>query len=185
MTQTRFADLGRLLAGPTPRMQADDSADPLKPKDENQPDDELDGPDEEDEDDMTIDTESKDYKAGATAGADAARKAANERFNTVIASEHYAGREKLAAELLKSEMSADQITGALAAAPVAVKAEEPNGKADDADEKDRQLMRDRLQGKNPDLGNDDEPDAEAKAKAENHGWDKIHAEVEERRKLSA
>lgn len=45
------------------------------------------------------------------------------RTNTVLASDNYAGREKLAASLLATELSAEQINIALAAAPLAVTAE--------------------------------------------------------------
>lgn len=47
-----------------------------------------------------------------------ATTAANERFSKVLASEHYAGREKLAQNLLgNAALSADQIIAALADAP--------------------------------------------------------------------
>lgn len=58
-------------------------------------------------------------KASADAAA-AATQAATQRFSAVLASEHYAGREKLAQTLLGNEaMSADAIIAALADAPKA------------------------------------------------------------------
>lgn len=72
---------------------------------------------------MAINTESEDYKAGVAASTEAATKAAtaaaNARFTAVIGSEHYAGREKLAATLLASDLTADAIVGALGDAPKA------------------------------------------------------------------
>lgn len=68
---------------------------------------------------MPINTDSDDYKAGAAASAEATRKAERDRFTAVMGSEHYAGREKLAATLLKSDMSAADIVAALGDAPKA------------------------------------------------------------------
>ena len=65
--------------------------------------------------DTTTDTAVAAARAEATA-------TANARFSTVLASEHYAGREALAQNLLASDLSADAIVTALAAsnpAPVA------------------------------------------------------------------
>lgn len=185
MKTSRFGDLGRLTSGAAPRLMAGDTAEPPSDvEDENEPDDEVGGQKKKKEDEMDdIDTNSENYKAGqAAALADATRKA-NERVGTVVASEHYVGREKLAANLLKSEMSAEAIVGALAEAPLASKADDGDG-GNNADEADRQLMREQLNRNNPDLGNEDEgeKDANAKAKADNHGWAKIHAEIDERQK---
>ncbi len=112
---------------------------------------------------------------GASDDYRAAQAAERARMATVLASEHYSGREGLAANLLGTDMSAEQIVGALAAAPKA--AAEPGA---DVDGEDRQLMRDQLANAgNPDLGGaDSDPDAAAKAKANNHGWADIHAEIQ-------
>lgn len=147
------------------------------------------GPDGNEQKDMTmtdtVDTNSNDYKAGM----EAARKAANDRVNAVIASEHYAGREKLAATLLNSDMNAESIVAALAAAPAPAKtgSETVTDPKAEQEERDKDLMRANLQKGNPDLGEDNEDEAAqtAKAKAENYGWDKIHARVEEQRNAQA
>lgn len=73
-------------------------------------------------DDEEVSGEKKDKKkmsdkeqeaAVAQAAADA-KKAENARFSAVLASDHYAGREALAKNLLATDLSADQITAALA-----------------------------------------------------------------------
>lgn len=72
--------------------------------------------------------ERKASEANARAeAADEARAAANERVATIMASEHYAGREKLAATLITSSMSADEVVTALKAAgkEVTAQAETP------------------------------------------------------------
>jgi hypothetical protein len=185
MKTSRFGDLARLTSGVAPRLMAGDTAEPpCDVEDENEPDDEVGGQKKKKDEEMDdIDTNSKDYKAGQAAAMNEATRKANERVGTVVASEHYVGREKLAANLLKSEMSAEAIVSALAEAPLATKAAETDG-GKNPDDEDRQLMRDQLRGKNPDLGNEDEgdKDAAAKAKADNYGWDKIHAEIDERQK---
>jgi hypothetical protein len=185
MKTSRFGDLGRLTSGAAPRLMAGDPAEPPSDvEDENEPDDEVGGQKKKKDEEMDdIDTNSENYKAGQAAAMSEATRKANERVSTVVASEHYVGREKLAANLLKSDMSAEAIVGALADAPVASKAGESDaGKNDDDD--DRQLMREQLRGNNPNLGNEDEgdKDAAAKAKADNYGWEKIHAEIDERQK---
>lgn len=65
----------------------------------------------------------KDQEAAVAQAAADAKKQANERFSAVLASEHYAGRETLAKNLLATDLSADQIIAALADAPA--KAEAP------------------------------------------------------------
>lgn len=107
----------------------------------------------------------------------AARAEATTRMNTVLASEHYTGREKLAATLLGNDkMSAEEIVAALADAP-APSAATPEGDEEAA----RAAMRDRLAAEQPgntETGGDQNPAPEA-----NHGWEAIHAEVEANRGL--
>lgn len=67
--------------------------------------------DDEKDDDMT------DIEEAKKAAFDAGVKAANERMNTVFASEHYAGREATAHTLLNKGMSAEDITDVLATLP--------------------------------------------------------------------
>lgn len=89
--------------------------------------------------------------AVATARSEATA-AANARFNTVLASEHYAGREPLAKGLLANDkLSADDITAALALASK----EAPAAAADDAgDLAARQTALAAMDGKVGDLGAD-------------------------------
>lgn len=106
-------------ANPLPALAAED--------DENE-DEDLESNPEKDQD-MTED----EMKA-------AARKegfeAANARFNTVLASDHFAGREQLAKTLLATDLSAENIVAALAAAapaaPTAATAPANTTASDDA-----------------------------------------------------
>lgn len=133
--------------------------------------------DDEDEDDM--ETEDDGTKKPKSKKKDdeymddkaAAAKAATDRSLAVMASDHFAGREKLAATLLASSMSADEIITALAAAP---KGPASGVDADDADDaKARADMRAKLSADQPgELGDDDTPDAGAFT-----DWASIHAEV--------
>lgn len=179
MSKPRFAELGRLGSGPGLRRATGDSAaPPIDPEDENEPDDEIEPGKEKDTDMTTPNTESNDYKAGLQAGEEAGRKAGvtseRARFAAVMASDHFVGREALAASLLASDLTSDQIVASLEKAPKP----EAKGSADE-DSEDRQLMRERLQGNNANLGTDDEDQqcAEAKAKANNYGWAEIHEEI--------
>lgn len=81
------------------------------------------------DDEVEVDSSKKKDKPMTTetdqAAIDTARAegfiAANARFNTVLASEHYTGREALAKTLLANEkLTADEIVAALGAAPKAV-----------------------------------------------------------------
>lgn len=75
-----------------------------------------------------------------------ARAEANARFTSVLASDHYAGREALAQTLLGNDkLSADEIVAALAAAPKAAPA--PTTDADD--EAARAEMRNSLAAEQP------------------------------------
>lgn len=129
--------------------------------------------DDEDEDDMETeddgtkkpkskkkDDEYMDDKASAA-------KAATDRSLAVMASEHFAGREKLAATLLANDkLSADEIVGILAASGTVAS-------EDDADAKARADMRAKIAAEQPgELGDDDTPEAGAFT-----DWAVIHAEV--------
>ena len=65
----------------------------------------------EKEQDMT----NEEMQAAIAAARKEGFEAASTRFNTVIASEHYAGRETLASNLLGTELTAEQIITALGA----------------------------------------------------------------------
>lgn len=107
-------------------------------------------------------------QAVATASA-AAMKAASERYNTVLASEHYAGRETLAQALLaKDALSAQDIIETLQAA------EKKSAPEASADEGGDMLATMRL-GADADLGT--EGGEEHAVKADNYGWGKAHAKV--------
>jgi hypothetical protein len=83
------------------------------------------------------------------------------RFGAVMASEHYQGREKLAATLLANDkMSADEIITALAAAAPAAPAKADDG---DDDAAARAAMRDKLAAEQPGPTGQaaDEPEPEA------------------------
>lgn len=104
-------------------------------------------------------TESEANAAIAAARAEGFAEA-TARANTVLASEHYAGRETLATTLLATELSADSIVAALAAAP---KAAAPVADAGEDDEAARAEMRDRLAAEQPGptgQAAEDEPEAD-------------------------
>lgn len=118
---------GLRLSKPSPARAGDPQ--PEDPKDPKTP--------LEDDDSASESTKKKDqhmtedeHKAAVAAAEQSARTEAttqaNARFAAVLASEHYAGREKLAANLLGNEkMSADEIVTALALADkIEPKAEE-------------------------------------------------------------
>lgn len=93
----------------------------------NEPDDDGDesgesrppkGKKKKDQTQMNTDTSASALAAAEQAGVAKGAQAANQRFSAVLASEHYKGREKLAAKLLDNfNLSADDIIGALAEAP--------------------------------------------------------------------
>lgn len=90
-----------------------------------------------------------------------AKAEVHQRYSTVMASEHYAGREKLAATLLANDkMSADEIVTALAAAAPAAPAKAIDGDDDAA----RAEMREKLAAEQPAATGqaaEDEPSAQA------------------------
>lgn len=174
---SRFANLGRRLAAVEPENPEVEDED--CPSDQPQKSKKKDQPMSDQNEQALADAEKKGHDTGF--------KAANERMNKVFASEHYAGREALAATMLaKPSMSADDIIDILAATPKA----EKQGLSDDASREaaeaaGRKEMKDALaqtgnsgiDATNGGSGGDDD----AKAKASNYGWDAIHAEVEARR----
>lgn len=164
MTTSRFADLGR--ARPE-AAKASGDADATPPvKDEPNPGD---VPDHEKDPEMSeIDKNSQDYLAGQKAGEESGFKAANERMNAVFASEHFAGREAMAAKLLnKSGMSAEDVIDVLADTPKAEPKESALSDEDKrkaAEEGGRKEMQEQLDKTNADLGagNDDTKTSSAK-----------------------
>lgn len=141
--------------------------------------------DDEDEDD--IETEDDGTKKPKSKKKDdeymddkaSAAKAATDRSLAVMASEHFAGREKLAATLLGSSMSADEIVTALAAAPKGATPSTDSESDDDA--KARADMRAKLAAEQPgNLGADDAPESGAVT-----NWSDIHAEVAKDRGYAA
>lgn len=150
--------------------------------DENRPDGDAKGKKKEDAmSDVKTHTQADVDKASADATA-AATLAANERFNAVLASEHYAGREPLAQKLLgKADLSADDIIDMLQAAEKKHAAEANDLSDEDrrkaAEEGGRQEMRDQLgKDKNSDADPNDgkQPDSKAKGAA---AWDAVISEM--------
>ncbi len=116
-------------------------------------------------------TESEANAAIAAARAEGFAEA-TARANTVLASEHYAGRETLATTMLANDkLSADEITTMLAAAP---KAAAPAASDDDAAA--RAEMQARLAAEQP--GSTGQVDPEPKA---SNGWADVHAELAQER----
>jgi hypothetical protein len=124
---------------------------------------------------MTDTTTKADIDTARTEGHAAGFAEANTRYNTVLGSEHYAGREALAKTLLgNAKLGADEIIAALESAPKT----EAAAPAGDTEADERADLRRSLAAGQP--GNTTEAGGEAAPEA-NHGWDKIHAEVEQRR----
>lgn len=122
--------------------------------------------------------DTKEYKAGFAA--------ATNRMKAVFASEHFEGREASAAKLLTKDAlmssSADDVSDLLAdmgkTEPVAAVTTEQQIEA--AENGGRQEMREELQkSKNSNI----DPSAGVVQPAANHGWDDIHAEIRETRKI--
>lgn len=127
-----------------PKMNAAEQA---EPDPANLPDEDQESEDgDEDKEQFMTEDEHKAALAEATAQAKAEGFAeANQRAATVMASEHYAGREKLAAKLLeKDALSADDIVGMLEAAEPAISAN-----ADGDDTAARAEMRANLAAEQP------------------------------------
>ena len=133
---SRFANLSERLSADLPK-------DPKRPEDEDEED--MSTADREEgkkkkEKPMADNTVSAEDHASALADATAkATAAANARFNAVISSDHYKGREALATNLLgNASMDADAIIAALATAPKA------ETSAVDADAAARKVMQDNI-----------------------------------------
>ena len=100
----------------------------------------LNSEDDETDDDSNPEKDQDMTEEEMQAAIAAARKegfeAANARFNTVLASDHFAGREQLAKTLLATDLSAENIVAALAAAapaaPTAATAPANTTASDDA-----------------------------------------------------
>lgn len=154
-----------------------------EPTPENEPDAPK-GPKAEQKKEVTMTEEEKLAAAKAEGKSEAlaeASAAANARYNTVLASEHYAGREKLAAKLLGNDkLDATEIVGMLAeaekAAPVAA---DPETNRAAAEEAGRQTMKEALEenaNSNIDANNGGGKPLDAKAKAAGV-WDRANAKV--------
>lgn len=130
--------------------------------------------------DMSEETSAEAVSAAKKEGFDAGFKAAIDRQNTVMASEHYKGREAQAAKMLgKQAMSADDIIDVLADSPkveqTALTDEQQRAAAEEAGRKE---MRDQI-GRQANSNVD--ADASGKATEPNHGWDAIHNDIRARR----
>ena len=165
---SRFHNLGqRLAAADTTQEIEDENETSAKPQESKKKDDDM---SDSQNAAAVADAEKKGHEAGFSA--------ANDRMNTVFASEHYVGREAMAAKLLgKPSMSAEDIVDVLADTPKAEKSaltDEEAKKA--AEEAGRKEMKDALAGnKNSDIdangggkGGDKQVDATAV-------WDKAIA----------
>lgn len=167
------------------RLAARASGPDASPNDENKPDDSNAKGDPK-KDNAMSDTKTltqADVDKASADAAVAATLAANERFNAVMASEHYAGREPLAQKLLgKSDMSASDIIDMLQAAekkPAAQASElSEDGRRNAAEEGGRAEMREQLgKDKNSDIdaggGKDGKPAAADASKV----WGAAYARV--------
>lgn len=109
----------------------------------------------------------------------AARADERQRFTTVMASDHYIGREGLAATLLASDkMTADEIVTALAAAPKA--AAEPAESAGDPEAAARAEMQAAIAAtgnSSVDAGGADAASKATKSKAASEAWDRVYADL--------
>lgn len=113
-----------------------------------------------------------DHDSAVAKAAAEASAAQHTRLTAVLASEEFKGRETLAATLLgNAELSADSVIAALKSAPKPVAAD-----GDDAEFRAKMLAA--LENQGEDIGSGgDAP------KAANHGWDDIHAEIRNDRKI--
>lgn len=153
-----------------PRASAPDPDEKIDPED---CESDANGKPKKDED-MTDTNNQAALEAAKTDGHKAGFAAANARFNTVLASEHYAGREKLAATLLGNEnLSADDIITALAAAPAATTEANANASEDAAREEMRNALgQDQNSGIEANGGG-----APSKSEAASSVWDKAIAKT--------
>lgn len=100
------------------------SANEDEPINPDMPDDDEEAGEKKDKKNMS----DKEQEAAVAQAAADAKKAENARFSAVLASEHYAGRETLAKNLLATDLTAEQVVAALADAP---KAQAPGASAED------------------------------------------------------
>lgn len=131
-------------------------------------------PDEDEDDTSASSEQQKDKKPMDTnCNADAVAQAVNaerQRTSAVLASEHYAGREKLAASLLETELSADQIVTALAASNAAPAKAEADPESAARDEVRTVLGANANSGIEPGAGTSPQDDA----KASDASWDRAY-----------
>jgi hypothetical protein len=118
---SRFAGLGgaaaRALAGDAPVVVvADDSGDPATERSEAEPAPDP-APDPAPEPSAEPEPSPEPDPAAEPAGDQSAAASERARVASVFASEHSQGRERMAADMLQTSMSADEITGLLAKAP--------------------------------------------------------------------
>jgi hypothetical protein len=187
MRKSRFSGLGGVMRGQAdvPAIAAQEPKNP--PEEHPGDDDDEDEPDAGDgtsneEPDMSEkpDTQAA-VETARTEGHAAGFKAANERLGAVFASEHYAGREQLAQNLLgNASMDADAIISALAAAP---KAAAPDGGGADPEEAARSEMRAAIvETANSDVdANGGKPGGGDKAKANSDAWARVYGDLSPKR----
>lgn len=166
MVGSRFAGLTKL--GRAASRAAEDDIDGAEAPDTPTPAE----PDEDEEKDDVTDTtggaqaQQQQPPAQASGGDDPAKTAQaaeRQRTKAVLGSEHYKGREALAANLLDTEMSAEQITAALAAAPKGAAEANP-------------MLEQLGKSGNPDLGTGGSDDAPADPRAAADAvWDRARA----------
>lgn len=132
---SRFANLSERLSADLPK-------DPTRQDDE---EDETTTSNSKDKEKKDMSEDIEKVKADAKAqGFSEGRKAEADRRDTVMASEHFAGREELAKTLLATDLNAEQITASLAAAPKAGAAS-----VVDADAQAQADLRDKLASNQP------------------------------------
>ena len=139
------------------------------------------------DDPMPDETENKAaVDAARTEGHGAGFKAANERMSAVFASEHYNGREGMAAKLLgKPAMTAEDIIDVLADTPKAetskLSAEELKAAAEEAGRKEMKSALEETVNSNIEANGGGSGKADKRAQAD-AVWDRAAAKVDARRK---
>ncbi len=168
MSDEQKAELAASLAAPASKPEAAASMEPGEddPKCSKCGDPMKDGKCKKCSTDASADAAAKDDPVAA------ARAEERARFNAVMSSEHYKGRESLAATLLANDkLSADEIVTALASANASNAESGADAEAGAAMLKAMQAM-----------GNPDTTDSgKGQQQEADFGWGKIHAEVRERR----
>lgn len=182
MNVTRRLEALRSL-GATAAMPKD-KTDPTRPK-EVEEDETTTSKKKDKEKDMTTFTKEEHEAALASARAEAKAegvKEANARTEAVMASEHYVGREALAKTLLATDLSVDQISASLAAAPkieasALLSKEELEAKAEEAGRNEMQSAIDGNQNSVIDVSGGAGGKSGGDAAATNAAWDKAVARV--------